>query len=63
MTNELEELRVARKTRDAFRKEVVDWMSEQGAKGHFRHNEDAPAWAAYHAAEAALDKLREQCGT
>lgn len=36
------------------RKAVIDWMDAEGREGRLRTNSEAPGWAEYEAAEAAL---------
>ncbi len=55
----LEELAIAR---NIARKKVVDWMNAEGKAGRLRHNDQAPAWREYEAAQNALDVALAELG-
>ena len=51
----------AREHRDNLKRAVIQWMNDEGARGHLRQNDRAPMWVDYANAEesfaAALTKI------
>jgi hypothetical protein len=58
----IDDVRFARQEADRLKKEVLDWMTDEGNRGHLRVNKQAPAWNRYESAYKRLDELREQFG-
>lgn len=42
--------------RNELKRQVIEWMNNEGSEGRLRQNSQAPMWADYEDAETALQK-------